>query len=979
MRKNRCFKLTALMMAMMMFIGIMPMTASAGTTSNTIRITTGEDTKVLDERFIVSAEMDELSGDADPNETYTLTLKVAEPAYEDEGTGNPDTTLPEDTDKVRMSYELPENVTADNGGNEVIRWVYDAEKGDVVFYWVGAKQSSFTAAITVHPHFPETLGLGGQSAYILYALGSAQQNTHERVMMLPENSSNGLAAAPYDIEGSSTVVPQGKYAKWTFEYVAGNWYTVSSNGLYLNISDSGASVSETAQNLYIMKDGNGKYGIMNKKPGSGDVRQIVNRYNDSGWNRYFTSNNERGNTANLVFWSDVNVKENTGDLTGEWAIGTSDKNGTEWRTLGAGFTYANAVDGADGQIKPKNASDTITTWKFTKAGETNWYTIQNENGQYLSVGDHEASLSSGAAKVYVLKLDDGNYLLTNGECCALRLDGAPTSHANRKLTYIRMNLKKVESADQNEGEPLYNLVEVNGGTWYRLKKTTFKPNVTLEEKVKGLANEKTRTLSTSEYTIDEYYDFTDLTITINNKDYIYYCPQNLEAILAGAKYYTAEFTDVQAVKNKIGGIKNGVINWLIPEKDRYPDKNTTDSFHANYKIKTYDTLEASGLFDDYDRLVFSLNGGTGGETPAKIVGEAGDIVTLPSITATGNNGAAFIGWAETNSFYTVNSGEKCTYHVLYKAGDTYTMRSGTKTLYAVYDTTSHDVRFGVRLDGIIQDEPNTYDVKNYGGHFWMKDVRGANSYTWVIDINPGKALNGHYMENDVIAALNDVPSAEQIAAALKKDGNVAFDPETQYIHWYVLKYTGTEWHIDGVIREKGKIEVSYDANVENANEKTAIENMPGSYQVAVGTEIEIGTEKASNTVLTPVRKGYVFTGWNTKPDGSGVNYSAGRYVRLQDNLSLYAQWAQGLAITITSDWPEGKPAPNGTMIELTAHPSGFEGLVEGVDYILQWRYSTDLQNWIDEPGANAITFTYELNTTTAQYHWKVVAVEPPQK
>ena len=968
MRKNRCFKLTALLMAVMMFIAMVPMTASAEVTSTSFKITTGEDTKVLDGRFVVSAEMDELSEKSDPNEAYTLTLQVAEPAYVDDETGNPDTTLPEDTEKVRMSYDLPENVTADDGANEVIRWTYDAQKGDVVFHWVGVKQNSFTAEITVHPHFPETLGLGGQSAYILFALKNAQQQTHTRVLMLPENSANGLAAAPYNIEGTGTVIPQGKYAKWTFDSVGGNWYKVSSNGQYLNISGAGASVSETAQNLYIMTDGSGKYGIMDRKPGSGDVQQIVNRYADGEWYRYFTANNERGNTANLVFWSESNVTENTGDLTGEWAIATSDKNGTEWRTLGAQFTYVNAVNGTDGQIKSKNENETISTWTFAKADETNWYTIQNEDGQYLSVGDHEAGLTSSASKVYILALDDGQLLLTDGECCALRLDQTPTSNANRNNTYQKMTLKKVEEAGS---QPLYNLVQVNNGSWYRLKKTTFKPNVTLEEKLKGVtATGNTKALSANEYTVDDY-DFTNLTIRVNNKDYIYYCPQNVEAILAGAKYYTAEFTELVAVKNKIGGMNGNNPNWLIPAEDRYSDPNTTDSFHRNYKITTYDTLEASGLFDYTDKLVFNLNGGKGDETPARIVGEAGDIVTLPNVTATGSNGAVFIGWAEMKNFYSKNNGETTCCHTLYKAGESYQLRSGEKTLYAVYDTTSHDVQFGIRLDGFIQDEPNNYPTQNYGGHFWMQGVRESNS--WVIDINTKKAVNGYYMDNDVIAALNDVPSAEQIAAALKKDGKIDFDPETQYIHWYVLKYTTTDWHIDGVIREKNKVEVSYETNVENANEKLAIQNMPRSYQVGVGAEIEVGTEKQSNKVLTPSREGYVFTGWNTAADGNGKNYGEGEYVVLTENLHLYAQWKSvqdgKLVIVITSDWPSGKPAYTGTEITLTANLTGFENK----NYTLQWQHSTDLENWIDEPGATSINFKFVVDAITGQYHWRVVA------
>ena len=75
------------------------------------------------------------------------------------------------------------------------------------------------------------------------------------------------------------------------------------------------------------------------------------------------------------------------------------------------------------------------------------------------------------------------------------------------------------------------------------------------------------------------------------------------------------------------------------------------------------------------------------------------------------------------------------------------------------------------------------------------------------------------------------------------------------------------------------------------------------------------------------------------------------------------------AIKLTSDWPADKPAYAGTMITMTAELIGFEGL----DYTLQWQHSTDKKEWEDEPGANGISFTYELNETTCQYTWRVVA------
>jgi hypothetical protein len=75
------------------------------------------------------------------------------------------------------------------------------------------------------------------------------------------------------------------------------------------------------------------------------------------------------------------------------------------------------------------------------------------------------------------------------------------------------------------------------------------------------------------------------------------------------------------------------------------------------------------------------------------------------------------------------------------------------------------------------------------------------------------------------------------------------------------------------------------------------------------------------------------------------------------------------AIRLSSDWPEGKPAYEGDMITLSAELIGFENL----NYTLQWQHSTDMQEWVNEPGANGTSFTYELNETTCEYTWRVVA------
>ncbi len=63
---------------------------------------------------------------------------------------------------------------------------------------------------------------------------------------------------------------------------------------------------------------------------------------------------------------------------------------------------------------------------------------------------------------------------------------------------------------------------------------------------------------------------------------------------------------------------------------------------------------------------------------------------------------------------------------------------------------------------------------------------------------------------------------------------------------------------------------------------------------------------ASYTVLTAEeadvsRTGFVFTSWNTAPDGSGTTYLPGEVITITGDLTLYAQWAMEVIYTVIYD------------------------------------------------------------------------------
>lgn len=378
------------------------------------------------------------------------------------------------------------------------------------------------------------------------------------------------------------------------------------------------------------------------------------------------------------------------------------------------------------------------------------------------------------------------------------------------------------------------------------------------------------------------------------------------------------------------------------------------------------------------KITFNANGGNQ-EAPAVMYLKTGETsITIPEYNGQ-KDGYAFIGWADVSDIFAVNRGLNHRYHDVYKPGTTYTLKKDQITLYAIYNTTVKFVQFGIRADGVIQDEPNDYSVSSYIGHFKV-DTSILKEGRWIIDLDPTKAVNGYYIRNNIAANLNWMPSAEEINEALKKDNvkegeKISFDPETQYVHYYVLKCTGVgEWKIDGVIRNKASVEITYNTNVPGV-ERTKIANMPGGYQVTPGKSVLIGSDKNSTEIKTPSRDGYVFQGWNTEADGTGTDYAAGGYIRMTSNLTLYAQWVEAkeedMVIYIDSDWPKDKPAYAGTQITLTAKLTGFEGKT----YTLQWQYSIDGDTWYDEPNANDETFIYEMNETTSGYIWRVIAID----
>ncbi|MFR9310295.1 GH25 family lysozyme [Hydrogeniiclostridium mannosilyticum] len=122
------------------------------------------------------------------------------------------------------------------------------------------------------------------------------------------------------------------------------------------------------------------------------------------------------------------------------------------------------------------------------------------------------------------------------------------------------------------------------------------------------------------------------------------------------------------------------------------------------------------------------------------------------------------------------------------------------------------------------------------------------------------------------------------------------------------------------------------------------------------------------------REGYTFTGWNTKPDGSGTKYAAGStYTNITGSVILYAQWQKLEQVGILYDANGGQNAPvdakhyyaGGSVPVLDAGNMNREGYV-----FIGWNTKPDGSGAFYAPGSNIQGMKTSL---TLYAQWKKIA------
>ena len=321
--------------------------------------------------------------------------------------------------------------------------------------------------------------------------------------------------------------------------------------------------------------------------------------------------------------------------------------------------------------------------------------------------------------------------------------------------------------------------------------------------------------------------------------------------------------------------------------------------HVSYRSgsSSYDHFYIKVVSSSSTKVAFDLNGGTG-TAPKAVEGE--NYVTLPGQDGFSRNGYEFLGWSTARDASTVTGGSAAA--KVYPAGSEYYLEKNT-TLYAVWGAVStnnkNSVKIAIRTDGTIPDEPS---IQNAG-------------YRFLTDADTGMIM----VPSDWFSPLHTTAGVDNVTPMLtdafweyvngQNIDNRYWNSETEYVQFYVIKWQvdggvkpyvgatnpGYAWHIDGVVKKKDKVTLTYSGNGPYEG------LIPDSTEHVAGEQVAVKGQNwtdASGTSREFSRPGYTFAGWNTQPNGSGDQYNAGETLTMNGNVTLYAQWVPKDKVTI---------------------------------------------------------------------------------
>ncbi len=660
---------------------------------------------------------------------------------------------------------------------------------------------------------------------------------------------------------------------WRFIWIQDDEYYIqeaSSPYRYLNPTQSSLTMSSEPALIRVIDIEDGTFGlIVPVEPRKNDnIKYAVNKKKSNkdlhwGFQVYFNNARTKKNIEATEKFRLVNVQQPAAieDLNGQ--TGALVVSGTFSNRLTSVALQSAEKDASkrvslevldyDGVVSPKSRNNQISIWKFEKIAG-NVYAIKDlETNQYLSVSlgsnkdglpSRSLTLSSSKCGFSIVQVNGKYYIKYGFYGVVLNNNGVGNG----------FELTDNPTRTPNAGFILYPEENVSG---YR-ETLIFNANNGTEEKsyVYAVADEEVPIKIPECTATNEGYTFKYWTSKKDGSGTVF---------LAGDDYYVQE----QSGNNSI----NFYAQWQV----------------AEVTIRLVDKLDK----DSEETLVQEIK-----QAP-------GTIITLPRYNGTRDD-YVYVGWTthynlqlhtddkdENGKTYQASNGSHAkNYLVVYEAGNSFSVPDHDITLYTAWTPEQYgDTHFSIRKDGIMPYEPSHHAVSNYYAHIDKTGI--VKVQRWIVDTNDAVtvSLDKNYAENNVSRNLTELPSNEEIKAVYPE-----FDPETQYIVWYVQKLQTSNdiWHVDGVVRFRDKLTVSYHSNVDNGD---VVKNMPNGYQLVKdpdnGNNITVGyyPKNASEwTTSEPVRTNYKFIGWTIGQDGQEIYKTNDVIEGRKTDIDFYAQW-----------------------------------------------------------------------------------------
>jgi uncharacterized repeat protein (TIGR02543 family) len=121
-------------------------------------------------------------------------------------------------------------------------------------------------------------------------------------------------------------------------------------------------------------------------------------------------------------------------------------------------------------------------------------------------------------------------------------------------------------------------------------------------------------------------------------------------------------------------------------------------------------------------------------------------------------------------------------------------------------------------------------------------------------------------------------------------------------------------------------------------------NTSGSVPPSSGTKLSAPATIAGNSGSL-VKTGYVFTGWNTRANGSGTGYAVGSNYTDGANLTLYAQWTVATKYTVTFNSQGGSGIASVEAIDGSTITAPEDPTKDGWDFDGWYKESTCKNAW----------------------------------